>query len=750
MATAASRLVSPAIAGFRDGFGQRQQLSDPQSHQTFEILALRRELTAVQGFEFGLRERVNRLVGFRHASFARVRAVDRSKGMDPALLLVSDYVPGARLSEILSIVERRRAKLDLPAALCLIRQLVAAVAALHQYAPDVAHGGLAFERLVVTPDGRLIVVEYVCGSAIEKLAFSSERYWKQLRVALPALLPRCDQRADITQIGVVALSLILGRRLTDNEYPGALTELVSAAWASAERVGGEPLPIGFRAWMSRALQIDPRASFASAIEALSELDKICSDIDEVTGSLSLETFLVQYQEVSAGVTKPAPSPVEPAPIPVEAVPVPVESAPEESAPVATVPLAAAAPVAPAVSVAAAASMTAPAPVAFPTTPVVAPVAASVAVPAEPEHAVAVPIARFAAIDEAAPKHDDFVVSKREHPLAALNNEHLRSNASKRGTFRHVALAVAAMVILGAVFVGWRYLSATVAAGPAMGRVTVTTNVPGASVSIDGRARGVTPVAVTLSAGSHTIDLRGPQSSRTIPIRVTAGGELAQYIELASAVSGSARGQLHVRTTPSGVAVSVDGVPRGVSPLTIEDLSPGAHTVIVASDGESVTQEVTVQAGAVSSLTVPLDLPKTAAASGWISVSAPAEVQLAEAGHVLGTSRSDRIMVAPGKHNIDITADALGYKTTRVVDVAPGKVASIKLDWPRSSLSVNALPWADVTIDGERIGETPIANVSLPIGSHDVLFRHPELGEQRRSIVVTLTAPARVSVDMRAK
>src|SRR5262249_41541265 len=175
-----------------------------------------------------------------------------------------------------------------------------------------------------------------------------------------------------------------GRRLTDNEYPGALTELVSAAWASAERVGGEPLPIGFRAWMSRALQIDPRASFASAIEALSELDKICSDIDEVTGSLSLETFLVQYQDISAGATRPARAPVGPAPIPVEPVPVPFESAPEESAPVPPVPPAAAAAVPPAVPAAAAVSMTAPAPVAIRTTPVVAPVAASVAVPAEPE------------------------------------------------------------------------------------------------------------------------------------------------------------------------------------------------------------------------------------------------------------------------------------------------------------------------------------------------------------------------------
>jgi hypothetical protein len=32
----------------------------------------------------------------------------------------------------------------------------------------------------------------------------------------------------------------------------------------------------------------------------------------------------------------------------------------------------------------------------------------------------------------------------------------------------------------------------------------------------------------------------------------------------------------------------------------------------------------------------------------------------------------------------------------------------------------------------------------------VVFRHPELGEQAHNITVTLTAPARVSADMRRR
>ena len=108
------------------------------------------------------------------------------------------------------------------------------------------------------------------------------------------------------------------------------------------------------------------------------------------------------------------------------------------------------------------------------------------------------------------------------------------------------------------------------------------------------------------------------------------------------------------------------------------------------------------------------------------------------------------MVPAGRHELEIVNDTLGYRMTRTVTVAPGQVAPIKLELPKGALAVNALPWAEVWIDGERIGETPIGNISVTIGSHEVVFRHPELGEQRHRTVVTLNAPTRLSVDLRKK
>src|SRR6185369_5902217 len=117
-----------------------------------------------------------------------------STEFDHALTIASDATPGIRLSALLDTAHEQRLPVDLDVALCLIRQLVPAVAMLHETARDVAHGALGPERLIVTPTARLAIVEHVLGAALEQLRYSQERYWTDLRIALPRSpgLPRFD------------------------------------------------------------------------------------------------------------------------------------------------------------------------------------------------------------------------------------------------------------------------------------------------------------------------------------------------------------------------------------------------------------------------------------------------------------------------------------------------------------------------------------------------------------------------------
>jgi hypothetical protein len=124
------------------------------------------------------------------------------------------------------------------------------------------------------------------------------------------------------------------------------------------------------------------------------------------------------------------------------------------------------------------------------------------------------------------------------------------------------------------------------------------------------------------------------------------------------------------------------------------------------------------------------------------------LEIREQGRLIGTTDADRLMLAAGRHELDLSNDSLGYKATRVVQVAPGKVAAIGLELPMGTINLNAAPWAEVWIDGRRVGETPIGNLSVSIGPHEVVFKHPQLGEKRHAISVTLDAPVRLSVDMK--
>ncbi|HEX4931794.1 MAG TPA: hypothetical protein VFV33_01365, partial [Gemmatimonadaceae bacterium] len=180
---ALDRTTHPDVqaALFEDAFGVRHRLADPGG-AVVDALVIHPALAAVPSFEFAVRERATRLAPFRHTSYARVRGVERGPAPDTPFRVLSDVGGGVRLSDLLAGAEARRVPIDINASLCLLRQLAPAVAMLHAHAREVAHGAIAPERLVVTPGARLLIAEYVFGSAIEQLRYSRERYWQDLRV----------------------------------------------------------------------------------------------------------------------------------------------------------------------------------------------------------------------------------------------------------------------------------------------------------------------------------------------------------------------------------------------------------------------------------------------------------------------------------------------------------------------------------------------------------------------------------------
>jgi hypothetical protein len=108
------------------------------------------------------------------------------------------------------------------------------------------------------------------------------------------------------------------------------------------------------------------------------------------------------------------------------------------------------------------------------------------------------------------------------------------------------------------------------------------------------------------------------------------------------------------------------------------------------------------------------------------------------------------MLPVGSHTLRFVNEETGFEAGRTVTVTAGRPTAVPILIPTGTIAINARPWAEVFIDGERVGETPLGNVSRAIGRHEVILRHPELGERRQTVVISLRAPTRVSVDFQAR
>ena len=833
-------------AEFSDGFGVRRRTADPATPEPVEILRIDATLAGASSFEFMLRERVSRLANFRHASYARVRRVDRLDA-GRTLALVSDVPDGMRLSTLIADAAALGVPVDVNAALQLIRQLVPAVATLHQNARDVSHGTLAPERLVVTSQGKVVITEHALGAAVEQLAYSRERLWKDLRVAVSsgAGVVRLNHRVDVMQIGIVGLALVLGRTMGDDDLrllPEIVGDATETSALGARKSISEPL----RRWLSRALQLDARSSFESALEAQLALDDVvAADKGYAATPEALEAFLASYQSAltapPAAVEPPAPAaPValvvaEPAPEPKAEAPSeplqsilhePVASALPSPAGAVLREFAAVKPETQTVHVPATVDSTpsTPAFIATALTPVHAPAdEASAPPPPAPvtnksgTRAAAPP--SFADPADSAPPERAIDIAPLATPTAQAGKSTSRSSsrpgvaaatassttttqadarvsASRSGvrpayvppaesqttdapvfesgpqfglaysgvsaSWRMAAIVLALVALAEGAALGWKFSHSlpSLQIGKGSGIVKVDSKPAGVQVSVDGNRKGATPLTLTLPSGTHVMELSSGGEPRVVPVTVVAGETLGEYIELAGT---SAAGRLNVGSTPPGATVLLDGQPHGITPTEIRDVAAGEHELVLELGANRVRQGVKIVAGTTATISLPLKggppAPTSAAAPaaaaqsaqlpsalGIVALDVPFEMQVAEGSTNLGTTAS-QLSLTSGPHDLRLSSDALAFSTTVHVNVGEGKVTKVSVPLPKGSIDINATPWAEVWIDGDKMGETPLGNLQVTIGTHQVTFRHPKLGEQRHSVTITTTTPARLSVDL---
>jgi hypothetical protein len=321
-------------------------------------------------------------------------------------------------------------------------------------------------------------------------------------------------------------------------------------------------------------------------------------------------------------------------------------------------------------------------------------------------------------------------------------------------------ALAALVIAAAEggFIGWRLANSPAGLSGTTGTMAIESKPTGAQVKVDGDVKGVTPLSLSLDAGAHVVEIAAGGEPRVLPVTITAGATLAQYVELSSI---SALGRVTIQSTP-GATVLLDGQLRGTTPIDLSDVSAGDHELVLDYNGHRVRQTVSVAAGATTTVALPIDVPPMAMAgmmpapaaaapaptptTGTLTVQAPFDMEVFEGGTLLGMS-GGRLTLGAGPHVLEIVSQTLAFRTEARVEIVAGKHSRVPVALPKGTVHLNAAPWAEVWIDGQKVGETPIGNLPLTIGPHEIVFKHPDLGEQSHAATVTAAAPLKLSVDM---
>jgi hypothetical protein len=560
------RLTTWYAQGHSDGLGDRLLMFDNTSAPSWEILRFKRTLAGDARFEAAVRQRVERLSTFHHPAFPLVRPIE-ALGQEDGLAVVSTYVAGAPLADALSKPR------SVAFAIRLIRQLAPALEALQQHAPGIAHGALTGDRIVLGPEGRLMIREHMVGSALESLELPTARLWSDYNILAPptrAATPPLDQRSDVMQLALVALSLMVGRRIGPDEYPARVPELLDEI-ARRQLAHGSLLFQSLRSWLERALQLSDR-SFDSARQANDSLTELQEGSDR--GPDHFEEKLL-------------PSAKDPTPPAIEEPPPAMWSAARR-------------------------------------------------LPAR----------------------------ERERLLDRERVHHSEETS------------------------------------PSDPAVPVWQRIPKV---IQWAALGVAVFAI------------------------------GEAIVIGYLLFGQSRAQPAAETAPSFASSAPPAVAPPSSP------PPAAEPVALVSASARVDPPLP------EIRTAPL--PAVPVRSGGFRVSSSIPLYVLDGERVIGASADGPIMATAGRHEFDFVNSVIGYRTRRVVDIKPGQIAALNVAVPNGNLNINAQPWASVWIDGNPVGETPLGNLSVLPGEHEIVFRHPQLGERRERTIVRPDVETRVAVSL---
>ncbi len=233
-------------SGVRDSFGERATAVDADG-RSVDLLRLFAAFTPAAR---PLLDRIT-LLDVDRPAVGRAIALEHDEASG-RLILVSEHVPGVRLSELLQTAVQRSVVADLGAALFVMRRLLTLAESL-KAATGLAHFSIAPERIVITPHGRVVIVEPALAAAADTVGIAPN---------------------DIAGIAITGMSLMLGHLIENAEHIDPLSPVLQDAADVAAIRTGHRFAIDIRLWFDRAIIADPSLSFPDFRQARLALSRV--------------------------------------------------------------------------------------------------------------------------------------------------------------------------------------------------------------------------------------------------------------------------------------------------------------------------------------------------------------------------------------------------------------------------------------------------------------------------------------------
>jgi hypothetical protein len=188
-------------------------------------------------------------------------------------------------------------------------------------------------------------------------------------------------------------------------------------------------------------------------------------------------------------------------------------------------------------------------------------------------------------------------------------------------------------------------------------------------------------------------------------------------------------RLDLRALPPESTLTVDG--RPVPPGALE-LPAGRHQLAATAPGrEPATREVVLTSGGAAAVTLTL-APSPAR---LLVRSDPPGADVIIGDRVVGTTPLDtRLPLAAGTRVKLRKRDFAAVERAVVISDGTASIDARLQPIARGELTLGALPWAHVTIDGEKRPDTPLSKVPLAVGPHQIRLSCPPTGRELKFTV----------------